>query len=279
MCRDHSTEYAHVLICSSGYHTEAHNNCTDDVFDARAVHKHQHEEDCRNAVHHQRTFSKNATLQNVVPILFWPLFSPFFFCFAVALNMSAPARALRHIQGRLDARTTQLAAIAGYTASGNLSTLAKVWAELPESDHAAGSEVVLQNIATNGIPRTLMGLTTITEVGVKDRLIVDNWPSTAEQRKGFHEAGLETIKTLYGHKHLRYQDRVRALHPAYGHWCIDFMYGRVRSRPGIQFSARTIFKDRVCMLPKAWQCPVDRLRLPTPLRLLWWPVLNDGCWQ
>jgi alkylhydroperoxidase/carboxymuconolactone decarboxylase family protein YurZ len=85
-----------------------------------------------------------------------------------------------------------------------------------------------------------MGLTTITEVGVKDRLIVDNWPSTAEQRKGFHEAGLETIKTLYGHKHLRYQDRVRALHPAYGHWCIDFMYGRVRSRPGMDQKTRAL---------------------------------------
>jgi len=38
---------------------------------------------------------------------------------------------VRHLTGRLDAATGRLAALAGYTASGNLSQLARAWEQLP----------------------------------------------------------------------------------------------------------------------------------------------------
>jgi len=152
----------------------------------------------------------------------------------------ALACGVRGITGRLDERTRTLCALAGYVASGNLAELARVWTALPVADHAAGTEVVLQNITTNGIPRTLMGLTTITEVGVKDRIILNQWPSTPDHHKEFTRLGLETIDKVYGYKAQRYLKMARALHPAYGRWCRDFVYGRVRSRPGLDLKTRCL---------------------------------------
>eukprot|EP00669_Euglena_mutabilis_P007122 TRINITY_DN2507_c0_g1_i1.p1 TRINITY_DN2507_c0_g1~~TRINITY_DN2507_c0_g1_i1.p1 ORF type:complete len:504 (+),score=114.10 TRINITY_DN2507_c0_g1_i1:40-1512(+) len=147
---------------------------------------------------------------------------------------------VRHITGRLDDDTRRLCAIAGYAASGNLSKLSQTWAQLPEAQHAAGTEVVLQNVLYNGLPRTLLALAAIAGVGVRDRIIVDPYPSKPNRHREFMEKGKATVGALYGYKATRFLSSMDLLHPAYGQWVTGFMYGRVLSRPGVSLKRRTL---------------------------------------
>eukprot|EP00996_Jenningsia_fusiforme_P000040 NODE_1011_length_1762_cov_46.442499_g893_i0.p1 GENE.NODE_1011_length_1762_cov_46.442499_g893_i0~~NODE_1011_length_1762_cov_46.442499_g893_i0.p1 ORF type:complete len:504 (+),score=86.60 NODE_1011_length_1762_cov_46.442499_g893_i0:116-1627(+) len=140
----------------------------------------------------------------------------------------------------LDPSLQRLCAIAGYTASGNLSKLSKLWAQLPQEEHAAGTEVILQNIVINGVPRTLMALTTCTEIGIKDRIVIDEHPSSHEKMKKHAEQGTGVIREIYGYKYKRFLNQVHLLHPAFGRWVRDFHYGRVRSRPGLSQATRSL---------------------------------------
>jgi alkylhydroperoxidase/carboxymuconolactone decarboxylase family protein YurZ len=150
---------------------------------------------------------------------------------------------VRHLTGRLGAATGRLAALAGYTASGNLSQLARAWEQLPPEEHAVGTEIILQNTLSNGLPSTLMALTTVAAVGVRDRIVVEADPvgeGAATRHRRFRAAGLDTVRQLYGVKHKVFEQRCRLLHPAYGRWVVEFMYGRVRSRPGPDQKTRAL---------------------------------------
>eukprot|EP00667_Euglena_gracilis_P011429 EG_transcript_11677 len=146
----------------------------------------------------------------------------------------------RLIASRMDEDTRRLCAIAGYAASGNLAKLSQQWAQLPVEQHAAGTEIVLQNVIDNGFPRTLLALAAICEVGVRDRVIIDPYPSLSSRRNEFAAAGESTIKAMYGYKAKRFTSSMDLLHPAFGRWVTNFMYGRVLARPGVSARTRTL---------------------------------------
>jgi len=89
---------------------------------------------------------------------------------------------------------------------GSTSELARDWCYLDASLHAAGTEVILQNIIFAGVPKVLNTFATVAELGVEGRSVVEKEfdPTTdAPDYSQYAKKGEEMMKEVFINKYPR----------------------------------------------------------------------------
>ena len=117
--------------------------------------------------------------------------------------------------------------LAAHTAKGDLDALAQDWLCLPQEQHEAGLEVILQTHLFAGYPRTINALGVIRKLGCSLNT------STDASHEQWRADGEHLCSQIYAGAYDKLRDAISALHVDLERWMIETGYGRVLSRPGL----------------------------------------------
>ena len=120
-----------------------------------------------------------------------------------------------------------LVCLAAHTASGDLNALKQDWVHLPESQHNAGLEIILQTHLFAGYPRTINALRVVRALGCSLNASADA-PATQWREDGEH-----LCAQIYAGSYGKLREAIGALHVDLETWMLETGYGRVLSRPGL----------------------------------------------
>jgi len=120
--------------------------------------------------------------------------------------------------------------LSGHCAAGNLAGITRDWSFLHENDHRDGLEILLLNVGYSGIPHVLNTLTCVSGLGIKGRYILDDKPSSNQDKLNFQQKGEKIIQQVYREKSNAYRAKIKGLHPVLYEWVCEIDFGRIRAR-------------------------------------------------
>jgi 4-carboxymuconolactone decarboxylase len=146
----------------------------------------------------------------------------------------------------LSAGLRHLVRIAGAIAGSPEGQVRAIMSEaVDEVDPVAVEEIILQSYLFAGFPRALNAARAWRAVSER-RAPSDDDDATVDNIELWRERGEETCRIVYGEMYDKLRGNIRQLHPALDEWMIIDGYGKVLSRPNVDFRTRELCVVAAC---------------------------------
>jgi 4-carboxymuconolactone decarboxylase len=141
----------------------------------------------------------------------------------------------------LDLKTRQLATVAALTAMANAAPQLRYHIDGALNVGCTTSQVIeaiLLSTVYAGFPAALNGIFAAKEVFERRGIVPE--PTRSSGSYDRHERGLAALKTVSGDAGAGVVDRLAAIAPDLGRFIIDFSYGDVIARPGLDYRSKEL---------------------------------------